>query len=1112
MRSWATAVSSLIAGAAFCASAHAGTELLRFPDVCGDRVVFTYAGDLWTASTQGGTAVRLTAGPGLEQSARFSPSCDRIAFTGEYGGDDQVYVVPAGGGEPQQLTWYPARGPLPQRWGFDNQVYGWTPDGSGVLFRSWMEALSESNPRLYTVPVRGGLPSVLPMPTAGVGRYSPDGKQIVYSPKYRDFRTWNRYTGGWAQELYIYDFAAKSARNITNDANTDRDPVWIGDAVYFIADRDAHLNLYRYDLASSQITQLTHYTDSDARWASGDRQGNIAFEVDGVLHVYDTRTNQDRALDISVPSDLVRTRAQERSVKDNVEDFALSANGKRVAMVARGEVFSLPLKDGISLDLTHTPGIHEREVNWSSDGKQVAYVSDEGGEDAIWVRGADGSQAKALTHETYGRLYAPRWSPDGSHIVFVDSESRLRVVPAEGGTAVQIADDPSISRRDYAWSAGGHYLAYSLTDKETQLSRLFLYEVAGNRSVALGNANFDGYSPAFSPDGKYLFFLGNREWAPQISGIEWNFAANRDTGVFAFALRRNVENPFGPRNDSAVVAEQTKVDDAAAGKSEDAGKDDAEKSDKKKDTKKLAAGTDDRIDMEGLDQRLLRTPIEPDNINWLGVTKTHILYSVGDGQYYGRDGAFKAKIKAWSFKDRKDETVFDGVDDLSLSADGATLLVRSDKAYKYIDLTQKPEPKDLSLDGLYARVDPKAEYAEIFSEVWRRYRDHFYVVNMHGNDWNAIRKKYQARLAHVGDRSDLNYLLGQMVAELSAGHTYVAGGDIGMPAKPHVALLGARFEFDATAGRYRIAKILQGQNDEERYRAPLTEVGVDVREGDYVLAINGQSLGANDNPYRLLRTAPGQLVQLRVSGSANGNARTVLVKPIDNEEPLNYYAWVAHNREYVAKASGGAIGYLHIPDMGGDGIREFVKWFYPQLRKSGLVIDVRDNGGGNVSAMVIERLSRHLLGLGYGRGAEITGTYPQQTFFGHLAALCNGTTASDGDIFSYMFKQAKLGPLIGVRTWGGVVGINGWGPLIDGGDVFVPQFASASTDGQYVVEGHGVDPDIVVEQDVAAQLAGRDPQLDRAIAEISQAIKAHPVGLPPAPPQPIKTPANYSAK
>ncbi|HJU39795.1 MAG TPA: S41 family peptidase, partial [Tahibacter sp.] len=978
-----------------------------------------------------------------------------------------------------------------------------------VLFRSWRDSINDSQPKLFTVPATGGASVALPMPTAGVGRYSPDGKQIVYSPKFRDFRTWNRYTGGWAQDLYIYDFAGKTARNITNDPNTDRDPVWIGNTVYFLADRGAHLNLYGYDVASGQTKQLTDYKGADARWASGDSKGRITFEVDGVLHVYDTASGQDRALDITVPSDLVRTRAMERSVKDYVEDFELSANGKRAAITARGEVFSVPLKDGITTNLTHTPGVHEREAIWSHDGKRVAYVSDDGGEEAVWVRDADGTNARKLTSEVYGRLYAPRISPDGAHVAFVDSESRLRIVPTAGGAATLVADDKGESRRDYAWSAGGHYLAYSLTDAESQQSRLHVYDVAGKRSVALGNALANAYGATFSPDGKYLYFLGDREWSAQLSQVEWNFATNRSTSIMALALRKDVPNPFAPRNDSTLADEQKAVDEAAAGSDEK--KDKKDKGDKKEKSAKLP---DDRIDFDGLDARLVRAPVDADNVQGVAITDKAILYVVSDAPYYGRDGQFKARLKSYSFKDRKETQLYEGVDGLEISADGSTALVRNGKDFKSLDLTNdKPEAKDVNVDGLFALVDPKAEYAAIFGDVWRRYRDQFYVANMHGYDWKAIRGKYEPLLAHVGDRSDLNYLLGQMVAELSAGHAYVSGGDLGLPSKPYVGLLGARFALDEGSGRYRIAKILAGQNDEPRYRSPLTELGVDVKEGDYVLAINGKPLERDDDPYRLLRTSQGQLIQLTVNGKpATAGARDVLVKPIDNEEPLLYYGWVAHNRDYVAKASDGKLGYLHIPDMGGDGIREFVKWFYPQLRKQGLVIDARDNGGGNVSQMVIERLSRKPLALDYARGNEIVGTYPNQTFIGRLVALCNGTTASDGDIFSYMFKQAKLGPLIGVRTWGGVVGISGSGPAIDGGEIYVPQYATADTRGNYVVEGTGVEPDIVVEQDVASQLAGRDPQLDRGIAELKAQIAANPVSLPPVQAPPVKAPAEMRMK
>src|SRR5579875_2403523 len=1080
-----------------------GTRLLRFPDICGDRVVFTYAGDLWTVSAQGGTATRLTAGPGLEMAARFSPDCRQIAFTGQYGGDSQVYVVSADGGEPKQLNFYPAMGPLPQRWGFDNQVYGWTPDGKSVLFRSWRDSRNISDPRVFTVPVTGGLPTALPMPQSGVARFSPDGRQIVYSPKFRDFRDWDRYQGGWAQDLFIYDFASKSARNITNDPNTDRDPVWIGRDIYFLSDRGPHLNLYRYDTTNGKTTQLTDYQNDDARWASGDQAGRIVYEVTGTLHVYDTRDHTDRALAIHVPSDLVATRVSERSVKPYIEDFALSANGKRAAFTARGDLFSLPLEHGITLDLTHTPGVHEREVSWSPDGKRVAYISDESGEEEVWVRDADGTHPVMLTQGVIGRLYDTLWSPDGKRVAFVDSDNRLHVVGTSAGANDQVvARDPGVSRRDYAWSPGGHYLAYSLTDKDTQLSRLYVYELASGKAVELGRAYADASGPAFSPDGKYLYFMGDREWSPQLSGVELDYATNRSTEILAYALRKDVGNPFAPRNDSATGSDNAQKKPSGHANAE----------------ARPAAEVDDRIDFEGIEQRLIRAPIEPDNIAWFAVTSKAILYLATDAPWLGRPGAVPMKVVAWSFKDRKPDDVYTwkskqggggGPAPLALSADGSTLLVHDGKDYKAIDLdAPKPEARDVNLDGLFMRVDPRAEYAEIFNDVWRRYRDYFYVTNMNGYDWNAIRAKYQPLLQYVGDRTDLNYVLGEMIAELSNSHTYVAGGDLGLPDKPHVGLLGADFELDAASGRYRIATIFPGENGEERYRSPLTEVGVEVKPGDYILAINGTPLTADENPYRLLRIAPGQMVQLTVNSRPTPDgARTVLVKPIDDEMPLHYYGWVQANREYVAKASNGQIGYLHIPDMGADGLREFIKWYYTQLRKPGLIIDVRDNGGGFVSQTIIERLARKLLAYNYLRGTSITGTYPGATYLGHLAALSNGTSASDGDIFSYMFRQAKLGPLIGTRTWGGVIGIGGLGPLIDGGDVFVPQYAGiVALDGKYAVEGHGVDPDIVVNEDVSQQLAGRDPQLDKAIEVLQQEIKTHPVTLPPQPPGPDKAP------
>ena len=642
--------------------------------------------------------------------------------------------------------------------------------------------------------------------------------------------------------------------------------------------------------------------------------------------------------------------------------------------------------------------------------------------------------------------------------------------------------------------------------KRLRRCAVFVWSAAGGKSLRVTDALFGESAPAFSPDGKFLYFLGAREWAPQISAIEWNFAANRNVGVYALTLQKDGPSPFPVRNDEPK---------SKKGDGDD--KDEDKEKDKEKDKKEKKGDkvTIERIDFDGLASRLTRAPIEADNIQSLAITDKRIIYSVSDGFYYGRDGRFKPQIHAFDIKDRKDKTLAENVDNAALSDDGEKLLVQSDKSYKvYAVDGDAKDAKTISTAGLALTREPPQEFAEIFREVWRRYRDYFYVVNMNGYDWAALRAKYEPQLKYVGDRSDLNYLLGQMVGELSNSHSYVSGGDLKLPKKPDVGLLGARFELDGSAGRYRIKDILPGENDEDRYRSPLTEVGVNVHVGDYILAINGQNLGAHDNPYHLLQIAPGQPVELRVNSrpSADG-ARSVLVKPIASENELKYHAWVEHNRRYVDEKSGGKIGYLYIPDMGGDGIREFIKWFYPQIRKQGLIVDVRNNGGGNVSAMIIERLARQLLGVNFDRNASAAGTYPSQVFHGYMAALISESTASDGDIFAYMFKQAKLGPTIGKRTWGGTVGINDWGPLIDGGQVEVPEFvAIADLNGNYHVEGEGVSPDIEVENDVFSTIYGKDPQLDRGIAEVMAKIQANPLTLPQRQADPVNAPADMRPK
>ncbi len=1077
----------------------AQTRLLRFPDVHGDRVVFTYAGDLWTAPTSGGLASRLTAHPGLEIFAKFSPDGKQIAFTGQYDGDEQVYVIPSQGGEPRQLTYYPARGPLPDRWGFDNQVYGWAPDGKSVLFRSMREGWTMSDTRLYTVAVEGGLPKALPMPVAGGGTFSPDGTRVLYSPLTREFRTWKRYQGGWAQDLFIFDLATSAIEPVARSPRSERDPMWIGDKIYFASDRTGTLNLFEFDPRTKGVRQLTRSAEHDVRWPSAGDDGRIVYELGGEIQILDLRSGRSTPIPITVPTDAVARRPSRVVVAPAlIEDFALSPRGERALFVGRGDVFSAPIEKGAVRNLTRSSGAHDKAARWSPDGLKVAYISDATGEEELYLIDQAGSgKPEQLTKGGKAMRYTPAWSPDGKRLAFSDKDGKVFVLTLADKSLVQIADETRGQVSDYAWSPCGTHLAFSLSDPNETRS-LFVWSVGQEKPRRVTGEVFDEYGPAWDPEGNYLYYLSNREFAPQLGTIEWNFLGNRSTGLYALALRKDVKNPFPPESDEVNAPPGRKKAD--------------DKKDKEKDEEANAGPPKARapiaIDFDGLAERVVRVPVPADNYGSLAAKKGHLLYIRRGSSYYGRDGESKPELRIYSVDDRKETTLADDVGGYALSADGSKLLVRQGAAFNLYDASPKGKEGKKTVSTASLAVDrmPAQEWAQIFDEVWRRYRDFFYVDNLHGYDWQALRARYRPLLAHVAHRSDLNYVIGEMIAELNVGHAYNSGGDWEVPPRPKIALPGAEFALDRAAGRYKIAKILKGQNEEPVYRSPLTEVGVGVQEGDYVLAIDGEDLAGGDNPYRLLRNKADRPVQMTVnSRPEREGARTFTFQPIASETDLRYLAYVARNRERVTRLSGGRAGYIHLPNMGADGIREFIKWFYPQIRQEGLVVDVRYNGGGNVSQMLIERLRRELLAVDFARTSDSPTTYPGAVFHGHMVCVLNQESGSDGDIFPAMFQRARLGPLIGKRSWGGVIGITNRGPLVDGGVVNVPEFGLASTDGRWIIEGHGVDPDIEVENDPKSVIEGHDPQLERAVAEVMKKVRQQPRRLPDRPAPPVKT-------
>jgi tricorn protease len=1074
------------------AEASAQTRLLRFPDIHGDRVVFTYAGDLWAAPATGGTAARLTAHPGQEMFARFSPDGRWIAFTGQYDGDEQIYVIPSTGGVPRQLTFYPARGPLPPRWGYDNQTIGWSRDGKAVLFRSLRDSWDIAESRLYTVPVEGGLAEPLPMPTSGAGDLSPDGRQVVYTPVARDFRSWKRYQGGWAQDLYLFDLASHETRNITAHPRTDRDPMWIGGRIFFNSDRTGTLNLWSYDVASGQVAQVTRSDRWDVRWPSDDEEGRIVYELGGELQVLDTRTGQSRALSIDVPTDSLYDRPSQVSAAEQIEDAALSPKGERVVFVARGDVFTAPIEKGVTRNLTRSSRFHEKGARWSPDGRKIAYLSDRTGEEELWLIDQDGSgQPEQLTTGGKAMRFAPEWSPDGKRLAFGDKDGKLWVLTLAGRKLTEVADERVGRIQDATWSPavlGGDELAFSLTDDNGLFRSVWIWSAGDGRAQRITSELFDESTPAWDPEGRYLYFLSSREYAPILDGLDFTYALDRTSGIYALALRKDVGNPFPPESDEVAVEE---------------GEKDGKKEKDEKDEKKGDLG----IDFEGLGARVARVPAPFDNYSSLAAVPGKLLFMKNPAFVFGREPARQPALEVYDLAGRQAKTLAEGVDGYVLSRDGAKVLVLQQGQWNLYE-TGGGEKKTVSTAGLVVDRVPSEEWAEIFDEVWRRYRDLFYVENMHGYDWAALREQYRPLLAHVRHRSDLNYLIGEMIAELNVSHAYVSGGDFELPERPRVALPGARFALDKAAGRYRIDKIFQGQNEEDGYRSPLTELGVDARVGDYVLAIDGVELEAPDNPYRLLRHKADRPVTLTLNSRPSmEGARQVTFRPVAGEISLLYLGWVEGNRARVDKLSGGRIGYLHVPDMGSDGLREFIKWFYPQYTKEGLIVDVRNNGGGFVSPLLLDRLRREVLSLDVARTNDMPSRYPQAAFHGHMACLLNERSGSDGDVFPAMFRQSGLGPLIGKRSWGGVVGISGGGPLIDGGSISVPQSGTASVEGEWIIEGYGVDPDIEVENDPKSVLAGRDPQLERGVEEVMKKIREEPRKIPGRPADPVKTQA-----
>ena len=1095
------------------------TRLLRFPATDGSSVVFSYAGQLYTAPLAGGVARRLTDGPGYAIFPRFSADGAHLAFTAQYDGNTEVYVMPAAGGVPKRLTTSATldRDDLADRMGPNNIVMTWRNTAPEVVFRSRWRSFNPFIGELHAVGLDGDVPVQLPVPRGGFISFAPDDQRFAYNRIFREFRTWKQYRGGMADDIWIFDPATGVTENVTNHPAQDIIPMWAPNGkIYFVSERTPQANLFSYDLTTKQTRQVTEFSDYDVKFPSIGK-GAIVFEQAGRIWKLDLATERAQAIPISVREDLPALRPGIQNVSKFVQSVRPSPDGQRAVVVARGDVFTVPAKEGPVRNLTQTSGVHDRGASWSPDGRWIAFLSDASGENELHLQAQDGrSPAEKLTSGAATYYYTPAWSPDSRKLLWADRAQRLRVIDIASKEVTTIDENPDGPILQYAWAPDSQWVTWTRNERGT-LTKVMLHGLAEKKTIAVTDGWYQATGPAFSNDGKWLLFASARDYRPIYSDTEWNHAYKDMERIYLVALAKDTPSPFAPKSDEVAIA---KDEPAKAGGERKAGEDKKAAEDVpagKAEARKPDAKVVVKVDADGLSERLIGLPITPSNYGNIRLVGDRVYYrrvpsgavgGGGGGEGFGGASNSRAVIATYDLKAKR-ETELGNFETFEITANGKKVLVSTGRDYSIIDLpTAKVELKPdsrLNLAALSARVDRRAEWAQMLDESWRQMRDFFYDPNMHGVDWPAQREKYRAMLPHVATRNDLTYVIGEMISELHAGHAYVGGGDRENAPRLKLGLLGAQVSRDPASRAYRIERILRGENWQTKTRSPLTELGVNISAGDYILAVDGRRTADLDNLYTALVGTAGQQVVLRVnSRPVDEGARDVTVVPIADEAPLHYENWVQRNIDHVAAKTGGKVGYLHIPDMGPEGLNEFVRRFYPQLNRQALIIDVRGNGGGNVSPQIIERLRRELAMVNVRRGGTPS-TNPAQMLLGPKVTLLNEYSASDGDLFPYRFREHGLGKLIGKRSWGGVVGITNSLPFIDGGELRKPEFAPYAKDGRnWIIEGEGVDPDIVVDNDPAREFRGEDQQLEKAIEVMLEELKTKGQTLPPPPPGPIK--------
>ncbi len=1074
-------------------------RMFRYPAVSATQIAFVYAGDIWVVPKSGGTATRLSSPRGEEMFPRFSPDGSLIAFTGNYDGNQDIYVIPAGGGLPRRVTYH----------GAPDRVLGWYPDGKEILFATSRASQKDRFNQLYKISANGGLAEPLPVPYGEFGAISPDGKTLAFTTISVDFRTWKRYRGGMNPDIWLFDLEKLTARNLTqNDAN-DSQPMWHGSTLFFLSDRDENRrdNLWVCDTRSGKTRALTRFKDYDVRFPSIGPD-DLVFENGGRLYLLDLASEKFRPLDIQVVTDRATLKPRRENVSGLIQHASLSPTGKRALFEARGDLFSVPAEHGIVRNLTRTSGAAERYPAWSPDGQQIAYFSDRSGEYELTLCPAEGSgEETTLTQLGAGFRYQPQWSPDSKKIAFIDQAMKLQVHDLDTKQTTVIDHQlwlyhGALNAFTVSWSADSRWLAYA-KDLDQRNSAIALYDCKEKKLTQATSGFYDDEEPVFDPDGKYLYYRTGRSLDPLYGDLDNTWTYPNSHQLAAVTLRREVASPLAPRDDEETPKDKAgkdekkdddkKPDDGDKKKEESEDKTGKEQGDKKEEKKSDKSKEDKpapvEIDLADFERRVVMLPPKAGNYANLAAVSGKLLY-----RRQARTGSAdeKSAIVFYDLEKREEKTVLDDAGGFVLSANRKKLLVHKGTNYYILEPkeSQKLE-KPLATSGLESTIDPVAEWRQIFTDAWRLERDLFYDPGLHGVDWKAMRERYAKLLDHAVTRWDVNYVIGELIGELNSSHTYRGGGDTESSPSRGVGYLGCDFALEN--GAYRISKIIQAAPWDAEVRSPLRQPGLtNVHEGDYLLAVNGEPLDPAAEPYAAFQGLADKPVMLTVNDSPNrAGARQVLVQTLSSEARLRHLAWINANRERVEKATDGQVGYVYVPDTGRGGQNELVRQYHAQYTKPGLIIDERFNSGGQIPDRFVELLGRRIINYWAVRDGR-DWPWPPVAHHGAMAMLINGWSGSGGDCFPYYFKKAGLGPLIGLRTWGGLIGITGAPPLVDGGNVTVPTFGIYDTKGSWIIEGYGVDPDIKVVDDPALMAKGGDPQLERAIEEVLKALKKNP--------------------